>query len=202
MNNKKHFLHITLILVGYILFVALVITGLVIKNQLQSPVVMVGAIRSGPPDIYPNPARTPGVTNPAITQANIAETLCNRSWSTKTIRPASTYTSKLKVQQIKEYGYTATTPGLYEEDHLISLELGGNPTDPKNLWPEPYAASIVNGGAKSKDFVENLLHRELCAGTITLKQAQDQVVSDWYALTLKLQNTPGALLTASESDDE
>jgi hypothetical protein len=26
----------------------------------------------------------------------------------------------------------------YEEDHLISIEDGGDPTDPRNLWPEPY----------------------------------------------------------------
>jgi hypothetical protein len=27
-------------------------------------------------------------------------------------------------------------PKDYEEDHLISLELGGAPRDPKNLWPQ------------------------------------------------------------------
>ena len=36
-----------------------------------------------------------------------------------------------------EYGETGS-PSDYQEDHLISLELGGNPTDPRNLWPEPY----------------------------------------------------------------
>jgi len=31
--------------------------------------------------------------------------------------------------------YVDKAPSHYEEDHLISLELGGNPRDPKNLWP-------------------------------------------------------------------
>ena len=33
----------------------------------------------------------------------------------------------------------------YQEDHLISLELGGNPTDPRNLWPEPYPRAVADG---------------------------------------------------------
>src|SRR5216683_2609243 len=31
---------------------------------------------------------------------------------------------------------TNKTPAHYEEDHLVSLELGGHPRDPRNLWPE------------------------------------------------------------------
>src|SRR6058998_3049874 len=85
----------------------------------------------------PDKTRTPGVANPDVTQGNIDQTICVSGW-TKTIRPPSSYTSKLKVEQIKEYRYKDTRPGGYEEDHLISLQLGGHPTDPKNLWPEPY----------------------------------------------------------------
>ena len=43
--------------------------------------------RLGPPEIYPNSTRTPGFVNPDITQDNIADNLCNPTWSTKTIRP-------------------------------------------------------------------------------------------------------------------
>jgi len=54
----------------------------------------------------------------------------------------------------------------YEEDHLIPLEVGGNPTDPNNLWPEPYAEP---NGARDKDKVENFLHDEVCSGQMTLR---------------------------------
>src|SRR5664279_6067090 len=55
-----------------------------------------------------------------------------------TIRPpASSYTNALKRQQIVAYGYPDTDPRGYEEDHLIALELGGAPSDQRNLWPEP-----------------------------------------------------------------
>ena len=55
--------------------------------------------RIGPPELYPDPIMTPGATNPDITQRNIQETICNRQWTTKQIRPPREYTSKLKRQQ-------------------------------------------------------------------------------------------------------
>jgi hypothetical protein len=136
--------------------------------------------RVGPADVYPDPVRTPGATNPDITQDNIRETICNPRWSTKFIRPPASYTNRLKVEQIREYGYSDSTLKDFEEDHFIPLELGGNPTDPKNLWPEPFETSIPDGGAHSKDKVENYLHAEVCAGSLTLEQAQREITEDWY----------------------
>src|ERR1700691_1141139 len=60
----------------------------------------------GPPDIYPDPSRTPAAVNPEITQENIHETICNPRWSTRTIRPEASYTSRLKKEQIEEYSYS------------------------------------------------------------------------------------------------
>jgi hypothetical protein len=134
----------------------------------------------GPADIYPDPVRTPGTTDPDITQDNIRETICNPRWSTKSIRPAASYTNRLKFQQIGEYGYSDSKMRDYEEDHFIPLELGGNPTDPRNLWPEPFETSIPDGGAHAKDKVENYLHVEVCSGSLTLEQAQREIVEDWY----------------------
>jgi hypothetical protein len=41
----------------------------------------------------------------------------------------------------------------YEEDHLSPLEDGGNPTDPRNLWPEPFNPWVGGTvmGAHQKD---------------------------------------------------
>jgi len=138
--------------------------------------------KAGPEWLYPDPNRTPGFANLEITQANIEETICNPEWHTKSIRPPSSYTSKLKKQQMLSWGLSGTTTD-YEEDHFISLELGGNPTDPRNLWPEPYYPSP---GARQKDVVENYLHKQVCSGTITLKAAQDAITTDWYEVYLKI----------------
>ena len=63
-----------------------------------------------------------------------------------------------------------------EIDHLISRELGGVDTI-KNLWPQPYTQ---NPGAHEKHWLENELHKEVWAGTITLQDAQQEIKVDWY----------------------
>ena len=57
-------------------------------------------------------------------------------------------------------------PSGYQEDHLISLELGGHPTDARNLWPEPYPR------AADVDRVENELNAQVCDGDLSLADAQ------------------------------
>jgi hypothetical protein len=116
--------------------------------------------------ILADPVRTPGVLNPDVTQANIRSTICRRGW-TATIRPPTDYTNDLKRRQMRRYG-EAGSLSHYQEDHLISLELGGDPTDPRNLWPEPYPR------ASEVDRIENELNAEVCSGQLTLEQAQQR----------------------------
>ena len=54
---------------------------------------------------------------------------------------------------MREYG-VGGDPSDYQEDHLISLELGGHPTDPRNLWPEPHPH------ATEVDRIENELNAQ------------------------------------------
>ena len=108
--------------------------------------------------------RTPGVVNPDVTQANVKSTICKHGW-TRTIRPPTDYTNALKAKQMREYGVGGSMSH-YQEDHLISLELGGHPTDPRNLWPEPYPR------ARNVDTIENELNEKVCSGELTLDEAQ------------------------------
>ena len=110
---------------------------------------------------------TPGVANPDVTQASISLTICRRGW-TRTIRPPSDYTARLKLEGMKAYGRTGT-PADYQEDHLVSLELGGHPTDPRNLWPEPRPR------AERVDRLENELNAAVCSGRLTLAEAQRRI---------------------------
>jgi hypothetical protein len=116
--------------------------------------------------ILADPMRTPGVLNPNVAQANIRSTICRHGW-TATIRPPVSYTNALKRRQMRQYGETGSMSD-YQEDHLISLELGGNPTDPRNLWPEPYPR------ASDVDQLENELNAEVCSGRLTLVEAQQR----------------------------
>jgi hypothetical protein len=107
---------------------------------------------------------TPGVLNPDVTQATIATTVCRRGW-TRTIRPPVDFTNALKRRQLRQYGMRGP-PSAYQEDHLISLELGGSPADSRNLWPEPYPR------ASAVDQIENDLNHRVCTGSLTLVEAQ------------------------------
>ena len=127
----------------------------------------------------PNVKVTPGMASPLVTQANIASTICVVGY-TKTIRPPVSYTTPLKYKQLDSgynlYGDRAARD--YEEDHLIPLEVGGDPTDVKNLWPEP---RLIVWGTSKKDELENKLHLLVCAHQISLKAAQQVFTTNWIA---------------------
>jgi hypothetical protein len=109
-------------------------------------------------------ALTPGVLNPDVTQATIRTTICRHGW-TRSVRPPVSYTNDLKRKGLRQYGLRGP-PSSFQEDHLISLELGGHPSDPRNLWPEPYPR------AAAVDRIENELNDAVCDGRLTLAEAQ------------------------------
>jgi hypothetical protein len=118
----------------------------------------------------PDPACTPGALNPAVTQATIHTTICVRGW-TATVRPPVSYTDRIKRESIQAYGLPSGTRG--ELDHLVPLEIGGSPADPRNLWIE--VGPIPN----PKDTVEGDLNRAVCSGRVMLAAAQQAIISDW-----------------------
>ncbi|OIQ88768.1 hypothetical protein GALL_293730 [mine drainage metagenome] len=126
--------------------------------------------------VLPDPVCTPGARNPAVTPATLRTTICRSGYSSS-IRPPERITSTEKAASIKAYAY-AGNRRVVEYDHLISLELGGDPNDSRNLWPEPNAATATTF-TNAKDTVENRLHTLVCAGTITLASAQDAIASNW-----------------------
>lgn len=191
----------TIIIVCFIIIIGIYF---MLQKQLQHPVTQVSTPSSttgsvtiaidnsaachaqlldpaDPQAILPDSNCTPGAINQAVTQDNLDQTICQPGY-TKTIRPKASYTSALKRQQIKQYGYLDTTSKDYEEDHLISLELGGSPDDPKNLWPEPHPAP------NEKDKVENYLHTQVCERKIQLQEAQKEITANWYTVYKRIAN--------------
>ncbi len=130
---------------------------------------------------------TPGATSPTVTQANLASTICRSGGYTRGIRPPESVTGPEKRANAASYKYTGRL-GDAEYDHLISLELGGDPNDARNLWVEPpdpghKAGSGVNN---LKDPVESKLHSAVCSGKTTLKAAQQAIVTDWTTALSRL----------------
>ena len=127
----------------------------------------------------PNPQVTPGAINPAVNQSNIHSTICESGY-TKTIRPSSSYTNRIKHSQLDSgYNYRGDTNASdYEEDHLVPLEVGGNPSSIKNLFPQPW---LVTWNAGKKDRLENKMHSLVCSGAISLAAAQKVFKTNWIA---------------------
>lgn len=119
-------------------------------------------------------ACTPGAVIASATVARI----CKPGYSS----PVRNVPESEKNQVYTEYGIATHTSGQYEVDHLISLELGGS-NDIANLWPE---AADPAPGSHEKDKVENYLHKQVCDGRLSLKQAQQEIATDWLSVYSKM----------------
>ena len=132
--------------------------------------------------LKPDPQKTPGATDPHVTQATLSKTVCRRDPKTGRI---AAYTGKVrnvdeatKKRIFGTYGIPWSRHSDFEVDHLVSLELGGS-NDDKNLWPESYKTSPLN--ARIKDALEDRLHALVCAGKLRLGNAQFAIRTDWIA---------------------
>lgn len=71
-------------------------------------------------------------------------------------RPPASYTTALKIRQLRALHYRDQNPSHYEEDHLVQLSLGGDPRSPNNLWPQPWRQ------AHRDDDLEFSLYKDVC----------------------------------------
>jgi hypothetical protein len=126
--------------------------------------------------LVPDPVLTPGAVRPDATTKSVCH-----GGSTAQFRKT---TESMKANAYATYGVKPRKNVCCEVDHLISLELGGA-DDPRNLWPQPYEP---RPGAHEKDLVEDYLHRQVCAGAMSLADAQHQIATDWLAVYLKISS--------------
>lgn len=118
----------------------------------------------------PDPVKTPGDVFPNVT----AQDVCTPGYAGKTRNVPQSE----KDAVYREYGIETHKPGEFEIDHNVSLELGGT-NDIRNLWPQSYVTTPYN--AHVKDKYEDWLHAQVCAGKITLAEAQSRIRQDWIA---------------------
>jgi len=129
----------------------------------------------------PDSACTPGAIFSDATAAQVCQSGYARS-----VRNVPT---QEKDEAYSAYGIASHVTGQYEVDHLISLELGGS-NDIANLWPEP---ANPRPGFHEKDKVENYLHEQVCAGAIPLRQAQQEIATNWLAVYAAMSGTAGTV---------
>ena len=77
-----------------------------------------------------------------------------------------------------------------ELDHLVPVSLGGS-NDPDNLWPFHANGSFT---LDAKNALAAKLRDQVCAGKLSLKEAQDAFKKDWtkaYSAHMTTLNAPG-----------
>ncbi|BBX82214.1 hypothetical protein [Mycolicibacterium aubagnense] len=134
----------------------------------------------------PDPVCTPGAANPKVTQSNLDSTVC-KSGYTKSIRPPVSVTRVEKQRNAESYSFTGDL-AYAEYDHLVSLVLGGDPNDSRNLWVEPPSPSHrdTDGVNNPKDLVEVKLAAAVCSRRVQLADAQSAIATDWTTALQRL----------------
>ena len=115
--------------------------------------------------------------------------LPDRRWTPGAVRPVSAVeacrgelqsapaaAAEVPRQVFARYGIDYRRAAEYELDFLITPELGGA-AEARNLWPQPYGATVWN--AYVKDELERHLRRMVCAGAVDLATAQRDIATDW-----------------------
>ena len=132
--------------------------------------------------MQPDPRCGPGALNPAVTQANIEQTICRPGGYTASVRPPESVTEPEKRALMTAYDNRAALSDV-ELDHIVSLGVGGAANDPRNLYPEPDYPHVspTSYYQNAKDRLEDRLHQLVCAGRLSLTRAQAALANDWPA---------------------
>lgn len=132
--------------------------------NVAAPVVL-ALLLTAPP--APDPVLTPGEVRTGVTRAQS----CAIKWGTD----ERAVTSAMRRQVYREYGYplgNADPRCPCVVDHRVPRELLGA-DKLANLWVQ------TAKNARTKDRLENLIHRLMCAGKLTLAEAQGVFLGDW-----------------------
>jgi hypothetical protein len=153
----------------------------VVVNGLLAWAIVLVMIAAACAGDFPDYAKTPGKVDPDL----IKDILCAKDFTTTSVRDVS---EELKDKVFASYGMQPSKdPCPCEVDHFIPLELGGS-NDEENLWPQSYITKPWN--ALVKDKLEDRLHSEVCKGNTALKDAQEEIRTNWINACQKRFGNP------------
>ncbi len=122
----------------------------------------------------PDPNCTPGV---ALNNLDTSD-ICQPDFASDEEQTSSGLLNQL----LSEYRISPDETEEYVVDHLISTSLGGS-NDLANLWPQ---RQDPRPGFHEKDRVEQFLKTEVCAGRMSLEEAQNRLADNWVKVFLSM----------------
>ena len=96
----------------------------------------------------------------------------------ETVRPPQQYTSALKRQQLREFGYADRHLGALRRGPPRAVGSGWSTLRSRQPMPEP---QTDGWNADLKDELEAVLSRLVCSGRVPLAEAQQAIATDWTA---------------------
>ena len=119
--------------------------------------------------VRPDRILTPGSVDPGATTAQ----LCTPTY----LGTVALSSDADRQETFLRYGLPyPTAQDRFRLDHAVPVEIGGD-SSAANLWPMPVSADV----ADRKNALAVRLHDLVCAGTVPLGTAQQDVATDWYA---------------------
>lgn len=137
----------------------------------RAAVLMITVLLVASPAIayeLPDARMTPG----AVVSVTAAQ-VCAPGYARRARHPYDDAARAMSRAVRREYGVRG--PG-YRVDHLVPIEVGGDPFDIRNLWPQPVSDSYV------KDERENAAHDRICSSRnpdATMREVQREFETDW-----------------------
>ena len=135
--------------------------------------------------IEPKIKITPKITSENY-QDNFPQTICVGGYVNPTYphpAPSSYFAGKPGKQQLCRFSYLEMSAKNYEEIRLAPRSVGGNPSDPRSLWPKP---QISAWDAAQRERPKLVTSRMVCMQEITLAEIQQAISANWIELWKKL----------------
>ncbi len=130
--------------------------------------------------IEPKIKITPKITSKNY-QDNLPQTLCVGGQVSSA--HSSYFWGKPGKLQLCKFSYMETSSKNYEEIRLAPPSVGGNPSDPRNLWPQPQISAWDAAQKERRKFVTS---RMVCTQEITLAEIQQAISANLIEVWKKL----------------
>ncbi len=120
-------------------------------------------------------AQSSSMLDERVTQQSVADTICRPGYA-DTVSPPLDELMEHKDRLLAAHGIDSDDGAGYALDRRVPIVLGGSPDAPANLGLLPWAG---HHGERRKEMLTAKLKRCVCAGKISLSDAQTAIAGNW-----------------------
>jgi hypothetical protein len=120
-------------------------------------------------------AQDPQLLDSRVTQQSVGETICRPGYADSVAPPLNDAMAR-KDRLLAQRGIDADAGASYALDRRVPIVLGGSPDAAANYDLLPWAG---HGGERRKVLLTVRLKRCVCAGQMSLAEAQADIAGDW-----------------------